>query len=55
MSRLRLFPPHNPIPPLMLRDAVRAVDRGESVFSPAMATRLSDALRVESDRFARAS
>lgn len=41
--------------PAELRDAVRAVDRGESVFSPAMATRLSDALRVESDRFARAS
>ena len=41
--------------PAELRDAVRAVDRGESVFSPAMATRLSDALRVESDRTARAS
>jgi len=41
--------------PAELRDAVRAVDRGESVFSPAMATRLSDALRVESDRNARAS
>lgn len=41
--------------PAELREAVRAVDRGESVFSPAMATRLSDALRVESDRHARVS
>jgi DNA-binding NarL/FixJ family response regulator len=41
--------------PAELREAVRAVDRGESVFSPAMATRLSDALRVESDRHARSS
>ncbi len=41
--------------PAELRDAVRAVDRGESVFSPAMAGRLSDALRVESDRHSRAS
>jgi DNA-binding NarL/FixJ family response regulator len=41
--------------PSELRDAVRAVDRGESFFSPAMAARLSDALRVESDRTARAS
>ena len=38
-----------------LRDAVRAVDRGESFFSAAMATRLSDAVRVESDRLSRAS
>jgi DNA-binding NarL/FixJ family response regulator len=38
-----------------LREAVRTVDRGESVFSPAMAVRLSDALRGESDRMARAS
>jgi len=38
-----------------LRDAVRAVDRGDSFFSPAMAARLSDALRVESDRTTRAS
>ena len=41
--------------PSELRDAVRAVDRGEAFFSPAMAARLSDALRVESDRTARAS
>lgn len=41
--------------PAELRDAVRAVDRGESVFSPAMAGRLSDALRGESDRMARVS
>jgi len=41
--------------PAELRDAVRAVDRGESVFSPAMAGRLSDALRGESDRLARVS
>jgi DNA-binding NarL/FixJ family response regulator len=41
--------------PAELRDAVRAVDRGESFFSPAMAARLSDALRVESDRSARTS
>ena len=41
--------------PAELRDAVRAVDRGESFFSPAMATRLSDAVRVESDRLSRAS
>ena len=38
-----------------LRDAVRAVDRGETVFSPAMAGRLTDALRVESGRLARES
>ena len=41
--------------PNELRDAVRSVDRGESVFSPAMAMRLSDALRGESDRMARMS
>lgn len=41
--------------PSELRDAVRAVDRGESFFSPTMAARLSDALRVESDRTARTS
>ncbi|HUQ81704.1 MAG TPA: response regulator transcription factor [Gemmatimonadaceae bacterium] len=41
--------------PTELRDAVRRVDRGESVFSPAMAGRLSDALRVESGRMARVS
>jgi len=41
--------------PNELRDAVRAVDRGESFFSPAMATRLSDAVRVESDRLSRVS
>jgi DNA-binding NarL/FixJ family response regulator len=41
--------------PAELRDAVRAVDRGESFFSPAMAARLSDALRVESDRTSRTS
>jgi DNA-binding NarL/FixJ family response regulator len=41
--------------PAELRDAVRAIDRGESVFGPAMALRLSDALRVESDRLARTS
>ena len=41
--------------PAELRDAVRAVDRGESFFSPAMAARLSDALRVESDRSSRTS
>ena len=41
--------------PAELRDAVRAVDRGESFFSPAMAARLSDALRIESDRSARTS
>jgi DNA-binding NarL/FixJ family response regulator len=41
--------------PTELRDAVRAVDRGESFFSPAMATRLSDAVRVESDRLSRVS
>jgi DNA-binding NarL/FixJ family response regulator len=41
--------------PAELRDAVRAVDRGESVFSPAMTARLSDALRVESGRLARES
>jgi DNA-binding NarL/FixJ family response regulator len=41
--------------PNELRDAVRAVDRGESFFSPAMAGRLSDALRVESDRMSRVS
>ena len=41
--------------PAELRDAVRALDRGESVFGPAMALRLSDALRVESDRLARTS
>jgi len=38
-----------------LREAVRTVDRGESAFSPAMAVRLSDALRGESDRLARVS
>lgn len=41
--------------PAELRDAVRAVDRGETVFSPAMAGRLTDALRVESGRLARES
>lgn len=41
--------------PAELRDAVRAVHRGEAVFSPAMAGRLGDALRVESDRKARAA
>ena len=41
--------------PAELRDAVRAVDRGESVFSPAMTVRLADALRVESGRLARES
>lgn len=41
--------------PAELRDAVRAVDRGESFFSPTMAVRLSDALRVESSRMARVS
>lgn len=41
--------------PAELRDAVRAVDRGESFFSPAMAARLGDALRVESDRSTRTS
>lgn len=41
--------------PAELRDAVRAVDRGESYFSPAMASRLSDALRIESDRSMRQS
>ena len=41
--------------PAELRDAVRAVDRGESVFSPAMTARLTDALRVESGRLARES
>jgi len=41
--------------PNELREAVRAVDRGESAFSPAMAVRLSDALRGESDRMARAT
>jgi DNA-binding NarL/FixJ family response regulator len=41
--------------PTELREAVRAVDRGESFFSPAMATRLSDAVRVESDRLSRVS
>ena len=41
--------------PNELRDAVRAVDRGESYFSPAMASRLSDALRIESDRSTRQS
>ena len=38
-----------------LRDAVRAVDRGDTYFSPAMAVRLSDAVRGESDRLSRAS
>ena len=38
-----------------LRDAVRAVDRGDTYFSPAMAVRLSDAVRVESNRLSRAS
>ena len=41
--------------PNELRDAVRAVDRGESFFSPAMAGRLTDALRGESDRMSRVS
>ena len=41
--------------PSELRDAVRAVDRGESCFTPAMAGRLGDAVRVESDRLARVS
>jgi len=41
--------------PAELRDAVRAVDRGESVFSAAMTARLTDALRVESGRLARES
>ena len=41
--------------PNELRDAVRAVDRGESFFSTAMAVRLGDALRGESDRMARVS
>jgi DNA-binding NarL/FixJ family response regulator len=41
--------------PAELRDAVRAVDRGETFFSPAMAVRLSDALRGEFDRHARVS
>ena len=41
--------------PNELREAVRAIDRGESYFSPAMATRLSDALRIESDRSTRQS
>ena len=41
--------------PHELREAVRAVDRGESYFSPAMASRLSDALRIESDRSSRQS
>ena len=41
--------------PNELREAVRAVDRGESYFSPTMATRLSDALRIESDRSTRQS
>jgi DNA-binding NarL/FixJ family response regulator len=38
-----------------LRDAVRAVDRGDTYFTPAMAVRLSDAVRGESDRLSRAS
>lgn len=41
--------------PAELRDAVRTVHQGQSFFSPAMAQRLSDALRVESDRRSRAS
>jgi len=41
--------------PAELRDAVRAVDRGETVFSPAMTVRLADALRGESGRLARES
>jgi DNA-binding NarL/FixJ family response regulator len=41
--------------PNELRDAVRAVDRGQSFFSPAMAVRLGDAVRDESQRTARAS
>ena len=41
--------------PNELREAVRAVDRGESYFTPAMASRLSDALRIESDRSTRQS
>lgn len=38
-----------------LREAVRAVDRGDTYFTPAMAVRLSDAVRGESDRLSRAS
>jgi DNA-binding NarL/FixJ family response regulator len=38
-----------------LRDAVRTVDRGDTYFSPAMAVRLSDAVRGESNRLSRAS
>jgi DNA-binding NarL/FixJ family response regulator len=41
--------------PNELREAVRTVARDESAFSPAMAVRLSDALRGESDRMARVS
>jgi DNA-binding NarL/FixJ family response regulator len=41
--------------PTELRDAVRTVDRGESFFSPAMAARLSDALRDEFDKSSRTS
>ena len=41
--------------PTELRDAVRAIDRGDSFFTPVMATRLSDAVRLESDRVSRAS
>jgi len=38
-----------------LRDAVRAVDRGDTYFTPAMAIRLHDAVRGESNRISRAS
>ena len=41
--------------PSELRDAVRAVDRGDSFFSAAMAMRLRDAVRLESDRASRVS
>ena len=38
-----------------VRDAVRAVDRGDTYFTPAMAVRLSDAVRGESARLSRVS
>jgi DNA-binding NarL/FixJ family response regulator len=38
-----------------LREAVRAVDRGDTYFTPAMAVRLTDAVRGESSRLSRAS
>ena len=41
--------------PNELREAVRAVDRGDTYFTPAMATRLSDAVRGESNRLSRVS